>query len=555
MKDCVLVNPRIVGSDNDPSLGLLSLAAYVRSKGYSVTLIDAQALKLSDSQVASQIMQLKPLLVGITFMTSQEAITRSLVKTLRRLAQSSHQDLMLVAGGIHASVLPDETLKLGFDFVIVGEGEQTLEELLSVLRSKPGNFDKLKIDGLYTKDGEFTPRKLIDNLDSLPLPAWDLAPIKYYQCSDPDLRYQRDRGVTLNIYTSRGCIYNCTFCASHGVYGHVHRERSAKKVVDEIELLGTKYDVTRFFIVDESIFNNAKHAEEFADEILKRGLQIRFASPARVSDPGINLVTLRKMHDAGMVRVDFGVESGSERILKDIQKGITREQIIRAHKLAHEAGLKTVSLMIAGHLEETWSDVIDSLELVAELDTDFAEFGPMTPYPGTACYKKALKEGWIRNKDWSLYYISNPYRVMRSRCFSYQEVYLLGLLCTDAARCMIDYKKKTMFRQMLKSSPIGLKPIGRYLVIKYMLTHERKYLQQLCFGHLKWHPKDFANPEDASLLVGIRRSPFSIFKKEHKLRLLRMIIPLFFSQAKEYVSAKFYERYYASKLQKELETV
>jgi radical SAM superfamily enzyme YgiQ (UPF0313 family) len=546
--DLVLINPRVVGSDKAPPLSLLCLAAYVRKNGHSVSIIDAQAEELSDDEVRAQVISYKPILCGITFMTSQVGIVRRLIKSLK-----TEGGPKIVAGGIHASVLPKETIELGFDFCVVGEGEQTLVDLLYALKNK----SSLEINGLWSE--RFRPREFINDLDTLPMPAWDLVPTKKYEVSQPDLRYEMEPGVCMTISTSRGCLYSCSFCSSHGVFAHTHRDRSPSNVVDEIEMLYRKYGIAKFFLVDESILGNKKRAEKLAQEILERGLNVRFASSARVTDPGVNVDTLRKLRKAGMVRVDFGVESGSRCILKDIRKGITAESVIEAHRIAHEAGMTTCSLMIAGHLEEDWEDVYDSLELIANIETEFCEFGPLTPYPGTEVYRKAAKEGWIRNFDWDMYYISNPYRVMRSRCFSYQEIYMLGLMCTDAARFMINWKKKKGrswhdFYSTLKSSCIGLKPIGRYWLAKYMITRDREFLRRLSFKQLKWRPPNFKHPEDASLLVGIRRNPMSIFKKENKKRLFKLLPPLLLNRLKESIAALLYQTIYAFKLVKFVKT-
>jgi radical SAM superfamily enzyme YgiQ (UPF0313 family) len=438
-------------------------------------------------------------------------------------------------------------IELGFDFCIVGEGEQTLVELLFALK----NNSSFEMRGLWNE--AFRPREFIKDLDTLPTPAWDLVPVEKYEVSQPDLRYEMKPGVCVTVSTSRGCLYNCAFCCSHGVFGHTHRDRSPSNVIDEIEILYRKYGIAKFFLVDESILGNKKRAEKLAEEIQKRDLDIKFASPARVTDSGVNIGTLQKLRKAGMVRVDFGVESGSPRILKDICKGITAESVIRAHRVAHEAGMTTCSLMIAGHLEEDWEDIYDSLELVANIETEFCEFGPLTPYPGTEVYSKAAEEGWIRNFDWNMYYISNPYRIMRNRCFSYQEIYMLGLMCTDAARFMINWKKKKCrswsdFHSVLKSSCIGLKPIGRYWLAKYMITRDREFLRKLSFKHLKWRPPNFEHPEDASLLVGIRRNPLSILKKENKKRLFKLLPPLLLNRLKESIAALFYQTVYAHQL-------
>jgi anaerobic magnesium-protoporphyrin IX monomethyl ester cyclase len=531
--DLVLINPRIVGTDKYPPMSLLCLAAYARRNGYSVAIIDAQAEMLTDEEVSERVGYYDPILCGITFMTNQVEIVRGLVAKVKQ----HYPGLRFVAGGIHVSILPAEAKMLGFDFCVVGEGEQTLVQLASAIKDRK-SIDN--IEGMWSDSSEFRTREVIQDVDSLPIPAWDLVPIDRYTVSQPDLRYALESGVCLTISTSRGCPYNCTFCSSHGVYGHSHRTRSPRHIVDEIETLYRKYEVRKFFLVDESILADPERAEGFAEEILRRNLKIEFASSARVSDRGVNIETLTKMRKAGMVRVDFGVESGSQKMLNNIRKGITVTQVEDAHRIAHEAGMRTTSLMIAGHLEENWEDVLDSLELVAKIATDYPEFGPMTPYPGTEAYSKALKEGWVRDFDWSKYYISNPYRVMRSRHFSYQEIYALSLLCTDAARFMTTWKQgkpsswKGFYSVLKVGWPvIGLKPIARLWLAKYMQTRNRAFLRKLTLQQLKWPKRRqlFEKPENAALVVGLRKQPSKLIRERNKLRRIRLLIPV----ALEYV--------------------
>lgn len=548
MTDLVLINPRIIGKDKYPPISLLCLAAYIREKGYSAAIIDAQAEQLSDNQVTERVVNYNPVLCGITFMTNQIPFVKKLLAKLH----NSTLKTLFVAGGMHVSLLPQESEQLGFDYCVVGEGEKTLEELLNAVKNKEATDH---IEGLWNKHN-FKLRKLIENLDTLPLPAWDLVPIHEYSVSQPDLRYTFESGVCLSIASSRGCLFHCTFCSSHGVYGHSHRERSASHIVDEIEMLNKKYGVTKFFIVDESILANAKRAEQFAEELKRRNLKILFASSARVNDPGVNTQTLKKLHEAGMVRVDFGVESGSQKILNNIRKATTVKQIVKAHKLAHACGLKITSLMISGHLEETWEDVFDSLELMAEIPTDYPEFGSMTPYPGTQVCEKALREGWIRNFDWGMYYISNPYRVMRTRYFNYQEVYLLALLCGDVSHFMVEWKRHKPcswreFYSILGTGNGRLKPEGLFWVAKYMLTRNRGYLRRLNLKQMKWSRRVFQNPEDAMLLRGIRTNPFCLFKKPRKKRLIRLLIPLLLNRIKEFIFIPIQQCFYAYKLMKQ----
>ncbi|MGA2237816.1 MAG: radical SAM protein [Candidatus Bathyarchaeia archaeon] len=550
--ELALINPREGGPDKYPPISLLCLAAYARRSGHSVVIIDAQAEGLSDDEVAERVMSAQPALCGVTFMTNQVGIVRKLVARLSLLRKQG-LTVKFVAGGMHVSILPDEARDLGFDFCVVGEGEETLVQLLHALRTGASTES---IEGLW--GNRFRPRKLVEDLDTLPLPAWDLVPIEKYAVSQPELRYTRESGVCLSISGSRGCLYNCVFCSSHGVYGRTHRERSPANIVDEMEMLCTKYGVRKFFMVDESILGNAERAEAIAEEISKRRLKIQYASPARVSDRGVNLKTLARLRESGMLRVDFGVETGAQRILDDTRKGITIEQIVNAHRLAHEAGMRTTSLMIVGHLEEAWEDVLDSLALIGNLQTDEVVFGPMTPYPGTEVYSKALKEGWIRNFDWGMYYITNSYRVMRNRHFTHQEIYLLYILCTDATRFMTAWKQRELrswydFYRVLGTGRMRLKAVGRFWLAMYILTRDRAFLRELKLEQIKrtiyvWAMDVIQNPEDATLLAGVRKNPLSVLKRPARKRLLELLVPLVMDRVKESFTTPLYRVFYAYRL-------
>jgi anaerobic magnesium-protoporphyrin IX monomethyl ester cyclase len=523
MKDLILVNPRVV-ADKYPPISLLSLAAYVREHGHSVRLVDAQAEELSDLEVAEIVGDEKPLLCGITFMTSQVLTVKKLLGALK-----SRCECKFVAGGVHTSVLPKEVKELGFDYCVVGEGEETLLELLCALKARR---EPSGIAGVWS-DANFVPRKLFEDISMLPMPAWDLAPVALYKVSQPDSRYVLESGVCLAISTSRGCQYHCAFCASHSVFGKSHRERSPRSIVDEIEVLYRQYGIAKFFLVDESILSNASRAEEFADELTKRQLKVMFASSARVNDPGVNLSTLKKLKQAGMTRVDFGVESGSQRILNDIRKGITLEQIASAHKIAHEAGLKTTSLMIVGHLEEDWNDVIDSLILIDRIETDYPEFGPLTPFPNTEVYARAMREGWIRNQgEWDQFSISNWYRVLRNRNFDYPEILMLTYLCNGVAQVMRERTNPTDSWTALLHTLAGLGDFpwaflqtkGKLLVMKYLLTKDTKYLRELNFGHLSWRVRLINDTFEFRVLYELRKNPLSLFTRPHQLSVIRLAV-------------------------------
>jgi anaerobic magnesium-protoporphyrin IX monomethyl ester cyclase len=541
MIDIVLINPRGV-NDQYPPLSILTLAAYVRAKGFSVAVIDVQGEKISDEETCSRLKELNPSFVGLTFMTYQVGYVKDILPKIKMTCPNA----VLLAGGVHASICPEQVQSYGFDYVVVGEGEATLTSILN------RNFNA---KGIYRKEG-FEPVELIPDLDMLPMPAWDLVNVRWYKVSQPDSRYRMEPGETLTISTSRGCFQRCNFCCWNKVFGRTHRLRSAEKIVDELEYLVNHYGIRKFFFVDDCLLGNRKRIEAFANLVLTKNLKISFSSATRVTDEGMNLETLTLLKKAGLCTLDLGVESGSDKVLKDIHKGITVEQIKRGHALAHKAGVRTTSLMMVGHLTETWQDFYDSLELYADMETDYVNWSPLTPFPGTEVHDLAKAQGWIRDFDWSHYLVDGWYRVMRTDTFSYTDMNGLEQLSMGVTDVMMKYNKNkpvtfSEFYSLLGSHyPLGLNAKGRYYVIQRMISGDRKWIEKLNFSLLKLsktrHTMERA--EDVKLITSVRKHPTKLLFENNRLKRIRIFTPLVTEYIVDKVKDYFYRVVYAWRL-------
>lgn len=208
-----------------------------------------------------------------------------------------------------------------------------------------------------------------------------------------------------------------------------------------LEYLYRKFVVRHYFFVDEVLFYKPDTIRVLAQEIIKRELPLIWAGNARVDSPALTDDILELVKQAGCVRIDFGVESGSVRVLKEIRKGITLEDIYKAHKMVQGHGIATTTMMIVGHPSETYEDLVDSLYLVANLRTTYAEFGAATPFPGTDLYTLAKKNGWLRSEDWSNYYVSNTYQVMRTEHFDYDDIPRITNLMHSAAQIFVGLQR------------------------------------------------------------------------------------------------------------------
>jgi len=206
--------------------------------------------------------------------------------------------------------------------------------------------------------------------------------------------------------TSRGCPFNCTFCASSLLFGKRFRGRSPKNVVDEIEQVVSEYNPESIEFSDDEFTLDRKRVAGICDEIRRRGLSVIWACSSRVDV--ISRELLRKMRAAGCFFIYYGVESGSQRILNLMRKGITMEQVIDAIRWTKEVGIETLASYIIGFPGETEEDIEETIALAKKLNTDYAQFSLATPYPGTELYSSAKEKGLLLTEDWPQYTAGKP---------------------------------------------------------------------------------------------------------------------------------------------------
>ena len=366
----LLINPpppKVVELEDAPShphIGLGYLASYLRSKNCAVEVLDAKLERLNVSDTLERISSIKPDIIGLTAYTQEIIHVANLAKKIKKRYPSIHT----VIGGIHATVLPSQTLKefSSFDFLVFGEGEVTLYELVDALKyDRP--LDKIKGLG-FRKEGKIyinQSREWNSELDNLPFPAWDLFPqAKHYP-----------------ILTSRGCPFQCIFCTRP--YGNKVRMRSPKNVVAEFRKVVRKYKPKEIMFCDETFGVDKKRAMTIANMLIEENLAgcIKWAMHSRVDVVDYEL--LKRLKKAGCFHVGFGVESGNPKILKMGKKGITLEQVRKAVKMAKKLGLKTESYFILGFPYETKKTAWDTINFARKLNTDTTAIAIMIPFPKT----------------------------------------------------------------------------------------------------------------------------------------------------------------------------
>jgi radical SAM superfamily enzyme YgiQ (UPF0313 family) len=386
----LLVNiPYVHGGTAAPSLGLAYVAAALERSGARVGLLDAHALRMDEQAILSHVREFAPDAVGLTVMSSMFAAASRLTRAIAALPRRP----LVVWGGAHPTVCAEESLERGgADLVVIGEGEATAAELASHLREGPEAWRR--IPGLAFAVGgkveQTAPRDLIEDLDSLPFPAYHLLPMDRYAT----LHTGTKRAI--NVLTSRGCPGKCTFC-SRRIFGRAVRCRSAARVLDEIAMLLSDYRIEEICIIDDAFTEDRGRVLQFCREIQDRrmGFPWRLSNGARVDR--IDDELLRAMRAAGCYEIAFGVESGDDEVLRKIGKEITTAQISSAFEAAKRAGLDTIGFFMIGHPFDTVETMRKTIDLAILLDPTFAQFTMATPLPGTALWD------WVERHGTSLF--------------------------------------------------------------------------------------------------------------------------------------------------------
>ncbi len=392
----------------EPPLWASLLAAYLRQKGYSVLLLDAEVENWSHPETAEKLSEIDPLLAAIVVSgTNPSASTMNMTGAgaiLASLAEQAPQIKTLLMG-LHPSALPESTLlEEKVDFVCQGEGFHTLPSLIDALKAKQDHFP---IPGLwYKRDGKAVPNHpaaLVDNLDALPMPAWDLLSMKRYRAHNwhcfGNITAREPYSV---IYTSLGCPFRCSFCCINTLFGKRGiRYRSPEIVIEEIDYLVNECNVRNIKILDEMFVLKESHVTRLCDLIIERGHDLNIWAYARVNT--VNEKMLHKMKQAGINWVAYGFESGSDKVLEGVSKGYDLRMLEDVVKSTYDSGLYICANFIFGLPDDDLSSMQKTLDLALEINAEWANLYSAMAYPGSELYSQALNQGWPLPETWQGY--------------------------------------------------------------------------------------------------------------------------------------------------------
>ena len=397
-------------------VGLGMMGAVLEENGCEVhTLVNNFRNYKDSKEILAWILEREPDIVGFSFMTFGVNQHYELAKAIKKISP----DTLVVSGGNHPTLFPEESIHNGFDITVIGEGEKPLEGVVQYLND-PTQYplDNIKGLGFLDSTGIYKttgPADIIQELDDLPFPARHLFDPDEFRSSDGELKGYG------SLIGTRGCPFQCTFCST-SAFGPRYRRRTPRNVIDEIVHVKETYGTDTFTFVDDQFFLKKSQIHEICNELIERKANIRWNCGCRtelVSDEN-----LKAMKKSGCFQINFGIESGDKDTLKKIKKGNTTEDALNAVRLTKENGIKVYANFMTGFPWETAQQILNTEKFIRKLRpwTDrFSNSGVLIPVPGTDIYEELRKEYdieeyWLRpeyqNIGTSIYQnVNNPFEV------------------------------------------------------------------------------------------------------------------------------------------------
>ena len=405
-----------------PPLGTMYAASYIRAKGYDVALFDAM-LADSEEEWAKSLDRHEPQ-YAIIFEDNFNYLSKMCLLRMREAAftmieMAKGRGCVVILCGADATDHYAEYLKKGADFILLGEGEETLGELLDQLSAgretglesilglvyqddRPQTVDGMTIVHRPSSIVQNARRPDIKNLDSLPFPAWDLIDVQKYK----NIWREHHGFYSMNMVTTRGCPYHCNWCAKP-IWGQRYNSRSPENVVAEMKWLKEKFAPDHIWFADDIFGLKPNWVERFAELLRENDAVIPFKCLKRADL--VTEKTARALADAGCKTVWLGAESGSQKILDAMDKGDKVEDIVRAAELLHKNKIEVGFFLQFGYPGEIWEDVQKTLKMVRECAPDDIGISVSYPLPGTKFFERVKmelgeKQNWVDSNDLAMLY-------------------------------------------------------------------------------------------------------------------------------------------------------
>ena len=456
-------------------LGTLYAAALLRQNGYNVSVFDVMFAQNAEEVVAS-IERIGPSYFviyddGFNYLTKM-CLTNMREAAFIMIQLAKERNCTVIVSGSDSTDHCEKYLDAGADFILLGEAEQTLVELLQHIESKADGFDSIP-GVVYKKAGAIIRtqrRTILKDLDALPFPAWDLIDVEPYRQS-----WIKHAGYfSMNVGTTRGCPYKCNWCAKP-IYGNRYNARSPQNVVEELLLLKQQFNFGHIWFCDDIFGLKPGWVAEFADLVQQRQLKLKFKIQSR-ADLLSQKNYVASLEKAGCENVWMGAESGSQKILDAMDKGITVAQISGATALLKKHGIKPSFFIQFGYLGETAEDILLTIQMINTLLPDDIGISVSYPLPGTKFYEKVKEElkekaNWTDSDDLAMLFQNQYQPAFYKQLHRYVHKTYRKHMALDQAT--------QLFRQPLRVEVKSLKKVLSAMYYIPAAYFEKRKLKQL----------------------------------------------------------------------------
>lgn len=478
-----IVNPIL------PTLGLATIAATAMKRGHVVNIFDMSWRPYDFEEIRSQILKFKPDIVGITATTPLMNQLRDISVLIKDISQG----ILIVGGGAHPSALPNETLgESMLDVICAGEADYSFADICD-----GKNF--ASIAGVHYREDEeirFSGvRPPIENLNDLPMPAWEL-----YELSDyKNISHLLARRPPLAMAEfSRGCVFKCDFCASKITMALGYRKKSPERCAQEV-LRMYELGFREFMLADDIFTSDQKWATAVCDAIIDTGVDMAWSCTNGIRVESSDEKLFNTMRRAGCYRVSFGFESGSDEVLKKFGKGgrASVEQGRKAVKMARKEGIDTNAFFLMGLSPDTESTMEETISYARQIPVDMMKFGVAIAFPGTPMFNDYVKKGLIRSFDWDMYFIYTDQALFAHEHLSYDTI---KAFMGRAYRRSILFNFGFLLRRLSRGLKTGELFWDIFYGFKFFLMPSvSQTIQSTYYAKERWPEWDFSNlPPKAS---------------------------------------------------------
>lgn len=403
--DIVLINPpynqidehsRYVRhiTNRSPGMGLLQLAGQLREEGFQPAILECDLENLTMDRIIQRVRESGARFVGITLFTVGVHSAMDIASRLKKL----DPQIKIITGGPHISSMAKVTLERFdvIDVAVLKEGDYILGKLLRAFRLQQ---DLNSIEGIMFRDGDGNliqtkPAPQIQDMDSLPDPAWDLLP--RFPWAYPSAIFNYPRGPVATMATSRGCPHACNFC-DNSVFGQKIRSMSPPRIFQQMKKLYYDFGVRHIFFVDDLFVFHRNHIKQLTDLLIGEQMDLTWNCAARIEI--LNPDLLARMKKAGCWEISFGLESGSDEMLRKMNKNETTQKAKQVVQWTAEAGIRAKGLFMIGYPGETAETIEQTYQYIQKLPLSVLNVTRFTPYPGSRIYSD-LFQSLIREDHW-----------------------------------------------------------------------------------------------------------------------------------------------------------